>query len=497
MVNCHPKFAKQSMDAAPTMSPISMGSRLCFKPLCLCILTALTVAGCAMGPDYERPELTLPSQYQAQILSQTSVEQGSLKEVSALSWRHFYQDPVLILLIEHALSSNLDLQMAQSRLLAARSKMTVVDSALWPEVSASAGFERSLDSGATSKDPSPSTTLDLAGTVSWELDLWGANRRASEAAMADYLSEVEKLRLTYVSLISDIASRYYEWLDIEQRYSVSIDTVGLRQKELDIAKLRHANGVISGLDVRQAEVELQSTKVTLPTLDYERKYKINQLHILLGEYGYALPSPQGLPENMGLPYELSAGVPSELLTLRPDVKMSEQAMIAANAQVGIAKAAFFPKFSISGQYGRENNHLKDIFDSNGVTWSLLGGISAPIFNRGKIAAEYDIATEEAKQSMLSYRNVVLTAYFDVNDALNNLKRAQEAIKAQRELVQSSSAYARLARLRYQNGVATSLDLMDAQRQLFSAQLAYSEILRDKQLAKIALYRALGGGAVSE
>lgn len=497
MVNRLTLSDSQSRATQPWIQPISFVFRLRVKPLYLGLVTAFSVAGCAMGPDYQRPELALPSQYQAQILSQTTAEQGNVKDVSALSWRHFYQDPVLISLIEHALANNLDLQMAQSRLLAARSKMTVVDSALWPEVSANLGYERSLDSGATSKDPSPTTAVDLAGTVSWELDLWGANRRASEAAMADYLSEVEKLRLTYVSLISDIASRYYEWLDIEQRYSVSIDTVGLRQKELDIAKLRHANGVISGLDVRQAEVELQSTKVTLPTLDYERKYKINQLHILLGEYDYALPSPQGLPENMGLPYELSAGVPSELLTLRPDVKMSEQAMIAANAQVGIAKAAFFPKFTISGQYGRENNHLKDIFDSNGVTWSLLGGISAPIFNRGKIAAEYDIATEEAKQSMLSYRNVVLTAYFDVNDALNNLKRAQEAIKAQRELVQSSSAYARLARLRYQNGVATSLDLMDAQRQLFSAQLAYSEILRDKQLAKIALYRALGGGAVSE
>ncbi|WP_349627959.1 efflux transporter outer membrane subunit [Shewanella sp. 10B] len=495
MVKYHTLSSHPSSATQPMIQSVSVGLRL--KPLYLGLVTALSVAGCAMGPDYLRPELALPSLYQAQMLSQTTAEQGNLKDVSALSWRHFYQDPVLISLIEHALANNLDLQMAQSRLLAARSKMTVVDSALWPEVSVKAGYERSLDSGATSTNPSPSTTLDLGGAVSWELDLWGANRRASEAAMADYLSEVEKLRLTYVSLISDIASRYYEWLDIEQRYSVSIDTVGLRQKELNIAKLRHANGVISGLDVRQAEVELQSTKVTLPTLDYERKYKINQLHILLGEYDYALPSPQGLPENMGLPYELNTGVPSELLTLRPDVKIAEQQMIAANAEVGIAKAAFFPKFTISGVYGRENDHLKDIFDSNGVTWSLLGGISAPIFNRGKIAAEYDIATEAAKQSMLSYRNVVLTAYFDVNDALNNLKRAQEAIKAQKELVESSSAYARLARLRYQNGVATSLDLMDAQRQLFSAQLAYSEILRDKQLAKIALYRALGGGAVSE
>jgi NodT family efflux transporter outer membrane factor (OMF) lipoprotein len=253
--------------------------------------------------------------------------------------------------------------------------------------------------------------------------------------------------------------------------------------------------MISGLDVRQAEVELQSTKVTLPTLNYERKFKVNQLYILLGEYDYPLPERQNLLEIKGLPEELNTGVPSQLLSMRPDVKIAEQAMIAANAHVGVAKAAFFPNFVISGMYGRENDHLADIFDANGVTWSLLGGITAPIFNSGKISAQFDIATEASKQAMLNYRHVVLNAYFDVNDALNNLKRAELASGAQQELVASSKEYARLARLRYQNGVATSLDLMDAQRQLFSAQLAYSEILRDKQLAKVALYRALGGGQI--
>ncbi|MCH1930959.1 efflux transporter outer membrane subunit [Shewanella sp. A25] len=461
------------------------------------MISALGLTSCAMGPDYERPELNLPKQYQQPMEGngEELVERVDATEVAALSWRKFYQDPELIKLIEHALSRNLDLKVAQSRLLAARSKMTVVDSNLWPELSLNLGYERTLDSAATNTDPVPETTLDLTGALSWEIDLWGENRRASEAAEADYLSEVEKLRLTYVSLISDIASRYYEWLDIEQRFSISSNTVALRQKELEIAKLRHANGVISGLDVRQAEVELQSTKVTLPRLDYERQFKINQLHILLGEYDYPLPLAQGLPENVGLPYELNAGVPSELLNLRPDVKISEQQMIAANAEVGVAKTAFFPKFTISGVYGRENNHLKDIFDSEGVTWSLLGGLTTPIFNRGRMAANYDIANEASKQAVLNYRSTVLNAYFDVNDSINNLKRAELAITSLKELLTSTQEYARLARLRYQNGVATSLDLMDSQRQLFSAQLAYSQILRDKQLAKIALYRALGGGQI--
>lgn len=472
---------------------VSQG-RFKLKPMCLGLLAALSVSACSVGPDYQRPELNLPEQYQEQV-NTASEDLASQSSIAALSWRSFYQDPALLQLIEHALANNLNLQIAQSRLIAARSRITVADSALWPDVALSAGFERTLESAATNTSPRPETTLDLQGTVSWELDLWGANRRVSEATEAMYLSEVESLRLTYVSLISDIANRYYEWLDVEQRYRVSSETVALRQKELEIAQLRHANGMISGLDVRQAEVELQSTKVTLPKLNYERELKINQLYILLGVYDYPLPERQDLPEMKGLPDELNAGVPSQLLSMRPDVKIAEQTMVAANADVGVAKAAFFPKFTISGMYGRENDQLEDIFDANGVTWSLLGGVTAPIFNRGKISAQFDIASEASKQAMLNYRNVVLNAYFDVNDALNNLKRAELAISAQQELVASSKEYARLAKLRYQNGVAASLDLMDAQRQLFSAQLAYSEILRDKQLAKVALYRALGGGLI--
>lgn len=472
---------------------VSQG-RFKLKPIFLGLLATLSVSACSVGPDYQRPELNLPEQYQEQV-NTASEDLASQSSIAALSWRSFYQDPALLQLIEHALAKNFNLQIAQSRLIAARSRITVADSALWPDVALSAGFERTLESAATNTSPRPETTLDLQGTVSWELDLWGANRRVSEATEAMYLSEVESLRLTYVSLISDIANRYYEWLDVEQRYRVSSETVALRQKELEIAQLRHANGMISGLDVRQAEVELQSTKVTLPKLNYERELKINQLYILLGVYDYPLPERQDLPEMKGLPDELNAGVPSQLLSMRPDVKIAEQTMVAANADVGVAKAAFFPKFTISGMYGRENDQLKDIFDANGVTWSLLGGVTAPIFNRGKISAQFDIASEASKQAMLNYRNVVLNAYFDVNDALNNLKRAELAISAQQELVASSKEYARLAKLRYQNGVAASLDLMDAQRQLFSAQLAYSEILRDKQLAKVALYRALGGGQI--
>ncbi|NRB25539.1 TolC family protein, partial [Shewanella sp.] len=284
------------------------------------------------------------------------------------------------------------------------------------------------------------------------------------------------------------------------RYQISLNTVELRRKERDLARLRKENGVISGLEVRQAEVEYQSTRVTLPDLDFERQAKGNQLRILLGEFSYPLvvKSPAEIQSNGNLfPPTFAVGVPSQMLSQRPDVKLAEQALIAANADVGLAKTAFFPSFTITGTYGRESDNLSSIFDSEGLTWSLLGGITAPIFNAGSIAARYDIAQEEARQALLTYRGTVLAAYFDVNDAMNSFRRSELAIEAQQELVAASTEYNRLAMLRYRNGVASSLDLMDAQRSLFSAQLSLSLVKRDRLISMITLYRALGGGVLSQ
>ncbi|RTR33447.1 efflux transporter outer membrane subunit [Shewanella atlantica] len=451
------------------------------------------LAGCAIGPDYQQPELTLPSQYHNEL------QQVEGDNIGKTQWRNFYLDPHLQPLISHALEQNLDLEAMRSRLIAARQRITVTDAALYPEVGIDAYGERSLDSGLTNTDPSAENEFSLSGVVSWELDIWGANRRRSEAEYANFLSAQESLNLATISLISDVASRYYEWLDIEQRYQISTNTVALRKKELDLARLRKENGVISGLEVRQAEVEYQSAKVTLPDLDFERGEKANQLRILLGEFDYPLQLQTGVElrsEGALFPEQFNVGVPSEMLSQRPDVKAAEQALIAMNAKVGVAKTAFFPKFTISGSLGRESDELSNLLDSEGVTWSLLGGITAPIFNAGSISAQYEIAKEESRQALLAYRNTVLTAYFEVNDAMNSFRRSELAINAQQELVAASSEYTRLAGLRYRNGVASSLDLMDAQRNLFSAELALSQIKRDRLLSMITLYRALGGGTIS-
>lgn len=454
----------------------------------------LLLSSCAMGPDYQRPDIEVPAQYHDDLA------QESQENLGLANWKAFYLDEDLQVLISHALEQNLDLETVRSRLIAARREVTVTDSALYPAFGINADAERSIDSAITNTDPEHGNEFTLDGTVSWELDVWGANRRRSEAEYANFLSAQEALNLAVISLISDVATRYYEWLDIEQRYLISLNTVEIRLKERNLARLRKQNGVISGLQVRQAEVEYQSAKVTLPDLDFERKAKANQLKILLGEFDYplVLKTQQEITAYRQLfPTSFTVGVPSQMLSQRPDVKAAEQELIAANANVGVAKTAFFPQFTITGSYGTETDDLSSIFDSQGVTWSLLGGITAPIFNAGRIAAQYDISQEAFNQAHLNYRSTVLKAYFEVNDAMNSFRRSELAIEAQQELVEASKEYTRLATLRYRNGVSSSLDLMDAQRSLFSAELTLSQVKRDRLLSLITLYRSLGGGVLTQ
>ncbi|WP_417760666.1 efflux transporter outer membrane subunit [Shewanella sp.] len=451
----------------------------------LAMLTVALLSGCVVGPDYQAPDLQMPEQYS------TSLQQDH-KARSVKDWQAFYLNPQLQKLIEHALSNNLSLATMQSRLRAAKASLTVTNADRWPEVNGVVGAERTKDSGLTNSGGLYDSTRTLGVEASWELDIWGAQRRADQGQWANTLSSAELLLAAKVSLISEVAAAYYELADIEKRLQISQETAELRAKELTIARLRHQNGVISGLDVRQVQVEYQTAMVNLPQLKYERQQKSNQLRILLGEYSYDIDT-VSLDIDKQFPESLVAGIPSRLLEQRPDLRASEQALIAATADVGVAQAAKLPSFTITGAYGRESESLDDILKARSVAWSLAGGVTAPIFNAGKLDAELTIAQETRQQALLAYRSAVLNAYTEVKDGMNDYQRAQQVWIEQRRLLDASSAYLRLAQLRYKNGVATSLDLIDAQRNHFTAELELSEAQRDRQLAMITLYRALGGG----
>jgi NodT family efflux transporter outer membrane factor (OMF) lipoprotein len=295
-----------------------------------------------------------------------------------------------------------------------------------------------------------------------------------------------------VSLIGEIAAAYFELLDIDNRLKISERTVASREESIRIARLRKKGGVISKLEVQQAEVELASAKVTLPFLHKNRLIKENYLSILIGQAPGDIERRVGISEQ-ALPPEVPVGLPGSLLQRRPDVRQAEQTLIAANAAIGIAKADFFPELTLTGAYGRESNELSDLLKSSGKTWIIGLDAIMPLFNAGKNRAQLAIAREQYEQASLNYRKIVLQSLKEVSDALESYSRSKEELEAHLDLVKSSQEYLRLATLRYYNGVLSYLDLLDAQRQLFNAELSLSESKRDRLVALVQLYKALGGG----
>ncbi|WP_299496624.1 TolC family protein [uncultured Shewanella sp.] len=539
-----------------------------YRALLFNIVLFGSLSACVVGPDYVRPELNpaqhyldvdsvLPSNhfhntYSTHLYTEAKLQMNSLPPYLAnFRWEDFYLDPYLRSLIQHAIDKNLTVKNMQSQLLEARATFIATDAERYPTFDLEGSVEPERLSGETNSPPLNKTIIDLSGVLAWELDLWGGFERGSESAFATMLSTRELLHYSYVSLIGDLATNYYEWLDSHQRHLISENTVKLRKKAYDLAQLRHKNGVISGLEVQQSEVEYQTALATLPDLILEKKLAESQLRILLGEFDFPLEPPlemdsivdtivtdvfnnsmhvqkeanktsthfssqnkqlskkdrkdsaqnavtlanaQVLMNTQQFPNWFALGVPSQLLKFRPDVRAAEQALIAANADIGLAESALFPSFTITGTYGLEALSLADLFTQKGIFWSLLSDIVAPIYNAGSLSADVEIARQVAIQAQLTYRNTLLTAYFEVNDAIQSYKRAEASILMQTTLVDAAAKYTHLARLRYINGVASSLDFMDAQRNLFSAQLSLSQIQRDKLLAMVELYRSVGGGA---
>ncbi len=458
--------------------------------LAIISLVIAGLTGCVMGPDYKQPDLGMPDEYrQADAGQDQMAEQESL---AARSWREIYKDEHLQRLIETGLANNLDLAVARSRVRVARSQLAVTRSPLFPQLGLESTGERERDSGITSTSTGPDNEFYLGGLLSWEIDLWGANRRATEAAEAQWLASKENREALAVSLIGEIATAYFDLLDIDNRIEISENTVLLREESLKISKLRRKGGVISELEVRQSAVEVAKAKAILPGLRRNRLLKENQLSVLLGQ------APGDIDRSLEistqpLPPAVPVGLPSSLLQRRPDIRLAEQDLIAANAGIGIAKTNFFPRLTLTGGLGLESDELNTLLKSAARTWILDLDVAMPIFTAGKNRAKLAIAKEQYEQAKLNYRKVVLRSLQEVSNALESYYLSKEALQARRHLVDSSREYVRLAKLRYYNGVLSYLDLLDAQRQLFDSELSLSQSKRDRLVIFVQLYKALGGG----
>ncbi len=460
------------------------------KSLCVSSNCILLLCQCALGPDFETPDSTTltPERYYApnQAPLPTADTDNALP-----NWREVYQDEALQNLITAALENNRELGQTRLRMQQAAAARRIVRSSLYPSLSAEFDFSRELDSRTLSPDSGINNDINTGLISAWELDLWGKNRRSAEAASAELRAAEYALYAQQLSLITQVARTYYELIDTVQREAITLNTIATRQRALYILKLRKEGGIISGIDVSQAEVALAQAQARLPGITSERIALLNVLHLLcdLPQSDIILSTDPTTIAASTLPTH----VPSTLLGRRPDIVIAEEKLHAATADIGVAKGALFPSFSLALGAGWESDEMRTLIDPDSRIWGVEINVLQPLFQAGALRAQLSQAELRQQEALLSYEIAVRQAFVEVSDAIQNALSAEDNLEAANRLEHASREYLRLANLQYGNGVLGYLDVLDAQRQLFDAELTRASAITQQRLATSQLYYALGGG----
>lgn len=459
------------------------------------LATVLMLAGCTVGPDYRRPDVSVPREFRGQ--PQQPVSETSIADVV---WWEVFKDETLLSLIRTALAQSWDVRIAATRVLEARAQVTIARSFQFPDVSGSASAPYIRTTGSRAPTPiqfnetfSPLATLDLA----WEIDLWGRLRRATEAARDDLLGSVDAQRSVITTLVSDVASAYFQLREHDLELEISRRTLASRQESLRLVTMRFEGGVAAQIDVRQAEVLLYTAAETIPEVERRIEQTENLISVLLGRNPAAVPRGRTLHESLVLTTPtVPPGLPSSLLERRPDIRQAESQLAAATARIGVAKADYFPRVTLTGAAGAGGITINGSwFGPFGIA-SIGPQVTLPIFNMGRIKAGVDSAEARAQQAVLVYQQTIQQAFRDVADALVEHRKRRESREQQELLVQSLRDAAQLANIRYQGGVTSYLEVLDTERQLFDNELLLAQAQRDELLAIVRIYRALGGGWTS-
>ena len=448
-------------------------------------LQMLVFAACTVGPNYQRPAVTVPDHYYG---APAGTDAASLADTP---WFDLFRDPTLRALIEESLRNGFDARIAAARVEEARARYGIAGSQRYPTV----GYGAAYEYGHTSTFATPS---DATGgiivanvNVSWEADLWGRIRRLNEAARADYLASEETRRGVLLSLIAETASAYFDLRELDAELEIARRNAEAFRHTADLFRRRAEGGTASGLDTARAEASLATVSAQIPLLERAIVAKENQLNLLLGRN--PAPIPRGLAlEEQPLPPAVPPGLPSALLLRRPDIRAAEQELIAANADIGVAEAAFYPTLSLTGLLGGQSPELGTLLGS-GHAWSIQAGLLGPIFNAGRLRNQRRVAVAQFEEARVVYERAITAALGEVStDLVSNAKLADaEALRA-RAAVNDRDAV-RLATLRYESGFSAYFEVLDAQEQLFAAETTLAQTRRDRLLAMVDLYRALGGG----
>jgi multidrug efflux system outer membrane protein len=444
---------------------------------------SVACAGCALTPDYERPELGLPEGWQ---------EPSPPGESFAnLPWWELFRDPELRRLIEVALAENQDLALALARVEEARYQVTFVRADQFPflDVFGSAERGRVPFVGTDSR-------FSVGAQLSFEVDLWRRFSRATEAARADLLASEAAHRNVTISLVASVASSYFLLRDLDQRYEIAVRTAAGRRETLGIIRARFGKGTVPELDVNQAEIELATAEIAVQSFDRGVEQTQNALRVLLGRYPGPIDRGLALAEQQ-LPPDVPAGLPSQLLRRRPDLVAAEQALVAETARIGVAEALRFPSISLTGSVGAVAEELSDLNSNEAKAWNLFAGALQPLFNSGQLKAQARAQRARAEQALRAYESVLRQAFREVEDALVAIRTLRLEHAARVRQVASARNAARLSRARYDAGVVDFLEVLDTERTLFSSELDESATRQAVSSAVVGLYKALGGGWTSE
>jgi len=447
------------------------------------VIVALVAAGCAVGPEYRRPDVDLPSVY---FRAASPAEAESIADVG---WWQVFDAPALSALIREALADNLDLRITAAQIAEAQAQVAAARSPIFPQVSGQLVASRGNNNTAFVN----ASSFVAALALSWEIDLWGRYRYATEAARAQFLATEEGRHGVIVSLVAGVAQQYLTLNGLRQRLGIVEQTARIQRYSLNLVKLLAEHGVQSATEVRQAETQLLTTENQIPAIELSLAQNEDALATLLGKPPRSFDIGPDLPAGT-LPPRVPPGIPSGLIERRPDIRQSEQQLVAAHANIGVARALFFPTISLTGSLGRASDVLVGLVDRGGVTTHAVGAaVGIPIFQGGALVANYDIAVARAEQAAEQYRRTIVVALREVSDALVAYDRDGAEVEGNRARVMVAAEYLKLANLRFRAGVISYLEVLDAQRQLFAAQLDLNASEVNQRLAAVLLYRALGGG----
>jgi len=458
------------------------------RPRWLLAITLLLLTGCTVGPNYQRPAVTVPGEYRG-LAPDADKQAAAFAEEK---WWTVFQDEELQKLMRTALEQNYDLRIAATRILQAQAVLGITRADQTPTITGSASAFNQRFPQSLGTPPIETSTLQASVGLAWELDFWGKFRRATEAARADVLATEWGQRAVRTTLVSDVATAYFQLRELDLELEISKRTLASRQESLRLVEVRAQGGVTSMLDVRQSEQLVYQAAAAIPDLERRIEQQENFISVLLGQNPGPIPRGKALVDTR-IPPTVPAGLPSALLERRPDIQAAEQQLVAANARIGVARAAYFPQITLTAVGGFQSSALTSLFTGPAGLWSFGGQLLQPIFNRGRIRSNVRLTEAQKQEAVLVYQSTIQQSFREVSDSLIAYRKNQEVREQQSLLTRAAQDAVQLSDMRYRGGVTSYLEVLDSDTRYFSAQIGLAQAELNERLAMVQLYRALGGG----